>query len=274
MKYSAWSNDKENLFNSSSGGIFLELAKKMLSKNGKVVGVIMDGVKAKYIISNDLEEIKKMRGSKYIPSNPSQVIKEIKDSKEKILFTGLSCHIEAVKNSCDTNNMILCDLICHGLPKDGIFEGHVEKISKGRNILSIKFRDKRAGWELGKSLIITFSNGETYDCYDDYMKEYMGGKILRTSCKTCKKRNIGDITIGDFWGVPSSLRNNMGTSIVTVNTKKGKDFFNSINTIIKKPVRFYHIFSMDVFKNVIYHSLTKSGAFKVFKRIYYGKQRI
>jgi acetylornithine/succinyldiaminopimelate/putrescine aminotransferase len=31
-KFVAWSNDKKNLFNSSSGGIFFELAKKMIEK--------------------------------------------------------------------------------------------------------------------------------------------------------------------------------------------------------------------------------------------------
>jgi acetylornithine/succinyldiaminopimelate/putrescine aminotransferase len=31
-KFVAWSNDKKNLFNSSSGGIFFEMAKKMIEK--------------------------------------------------------------------------------------------------------------------------------------------------------------------------------------------------------------------------------------------------
>jgi len=232
-KFSAWTTDEENLLNSSSGGIFFELAKKMIIDGGSVVGVIWDGLKAKYILSNDLEEIKKMRGSKYIPSNPANVIRKIKDSNEKILFTGLPCHIEAVKKVCNTENMILCDLICHGLPKSGIFEEQIKKIKKGREIKSIKFRDKKAGWELGQSLIVEFSNGETYDCHDDYMKDYMSNIILRDNCVSCKKKNLGDITIGDFWGVHPSLKNFMGTSLVIINTKK--------------------VCNMDIDSDVVYH---------------------
>jgi coenzyme F420-reducing hydrogenase beta subunit len=265
-KFSAWSNDEENLFNSSSGGIFLELAKKILSENGKVVGVIMDGIKAKYIISNDLEEIKKMRGSKYIPSNPSQIIKKIKGSTEKILFTGLPCHIEAVKSTCDTSNMILCDLVCHGLPKDGVFEKHIKKISKGRSIKSITFRDKSAGWWLSQSLKIVFSNGEVYDCFDEYYKSYVNNTILREYCKVCKRKRMGDITLGDFWRAPPSLKNDSGTSIVIINTKKGKEFFNSIDTITKNRYRFYHNLNMSVLKYIFIKSITKSGMLNIFKK--------
>lgn len=259
-KYAAWSNDEENLYNSSSGGIFFELAKKMIDDGGSVVGVVWDGLKAKYIISNDIEEIKKMRGSKYVPSNPSNVIKVIKDSKEKILFVGLPCHIKAVKKKCKTENIILCDLLCHGLPKNNnYFKEHIKKISKGRNIDSISFRNKRKGWSNSSRLRVIFSNGETYDkdkSEDEYYISYLNNSIIRDSCKSCKykQKGIGDITIGDFWGVPPSLKNEKGTSIVKTHTKKGKDFLISIDSIIKRPVKFYHNLKL-----IAYRSLKKVG---------------
>lgn len=253
MKFSAWSNDEENLFSSSSGGIFFELAKKMLDENGKVVGVVMDGIKAKYIISDDLEEIKKMRGSKYIPSNPSNVIKKIKDSKEKILFTGLPCHIEAVKKTCNIENMVLVDLFCHGLPKEKVFEEYIKDIADGRKIKSIKFRDKSDGW--GKSsqvLVVNFSNGDIYKSCKGYLEKYINNSILRQNCLVCKKKNVGDITMGDFWGVPPKLKNEKGTSMVMTNTKKGKDFFYSVDSITKKSVTFCYRLKL-----LIYHFLKK-----------------
>jgi coenzyme F420-reducing hydrogenase beta subunit len=259
-KFVAWSNDKKNLFNSSSGGIFFELAKKMIDDSGSVVGVVWDGLKARYIISNDLEEIKQMRGSKYVPSNPANVIKKIKDSKEKILFVGLPCHIEAVKKKCNTENMILCDLLCHGLPKSNhYFEEHIKKISKGRKIESISFRDKRNGWSKSSRLMVNFSNGEIYDkdkSEDEYYISYLDNSIIRESCKSCKynQKGIGDITIGDFWSVPPKLKNEKGTSVVTTNTKKGKEFFISINSIVKKQVKFYHNLKL-----IAYRSLKKMG---------------
>ncbi len=265
--FAAWSKDRENLLHSSSGGIFLELAKKMLDNGGKVVGVVMDGTKARYVLSDDLEEIKQMRGSKYIPSNPSSVMEEVKNCKESVLFVGLPCHIEAVKKICNTNNILLCDLRCHGLPKKGIFEEHIKKISNGRDIISIKFRDKKAGWINGsESLIVEFSNGDTYDSFDQYMVDYMGGKILRDNCKTCEKSNVGDITLGDFWGVPPALENKLGTSIVTVNTSKGKEFFKSIDSITKKPVRFYHYLNVSSVRRIIFSSIKKAGLLPIIKK--------
>ena len=270
MKYSAWSKDVDNLLKSSSGGIFYELAKKMVESGGKVVGVVMDGVKAKYVLSNDLDEIKKMRGSKYIPSNPSSVINEVKNCVNPILFVGLPCHINAVKKRCNTENMILCDLVCHGLPKSGIFEKHIKKISNGRNLLEVKFRDKKTGWEGDarcQSLILKFSNGDIYDKFDDYMKNYTDNTILLNTCKTCKNNNVGDITIGDFWGVPPALKNKLGTSIVSINTLKGKKILNSINSITKKNVKFYHYFNIVSLKYIAFKSIYKSGLLPVIKNI-------
>jgi len=269
-KFVAWSSDEENLYNSSSGGIFFEMAKKMLEENGKVVGVIMQELKAKYILSQDLEEIKQMRGSKYIPSNPANVIKEIKDKEEKILFVGLPCHIEAVKKICNTKKIILVDLSCYGLPKDNsYFEKHIKKISKGRSIKSVSFRNKKNGWSNSQRLYIVFSNGETYDkdkTKDDYYISYLNKSIIKNSCKSCKynQKGIGDITIGDFWAVPPSLKNEKGTSIVQINTKKGKEFFNSITSITVKKVRFYHYLNKDRLKDmslkrIAYRSLKLLG---------------
>jgi len=270
ITFAAWSKDMDNLLHSSSGGIFFELAKEMLRRGGKVVGVVMDGTTARYVLSDNLEEIKRMQGSKYVPSNPSSVIKEIKNCKEPILFTGLPCHIEAVKKVCNTDNMILCDLRCHGLPKKGIFEEHIKKISNGREVVSIAFRDKKAGWEressrVCQSLIVKFSNGDIYDKFDQYMRDYMDGKILRPSCRVCKRSNVGDITIGDFWGVPPPLENRLGTSLVIINTKKGKQFFNSIDSIVKKRVRFYHYLNREAIKYLIGTSLKKAGLLEVIK---------
>jgi len=270
MKYAAWSTDKNNLLESSSGGIFFEMAKKVCEEGGYVVGVLMDGIKAKYVISKEIETIKKMRGSKYIPSNPANVIRQMKNIKELLLFVGLPCHVEAVKKECNTKNIILCDLKCHGLPKNGEFEKHIEKIKEGRNIKTIRFRDKKAGWDDGVScisLIIKFSDGEVYDEHDEYLKNYMKKSILREACKKCKRKQVGDITIGDFWGVPPKVKNKMGTSIVIINTKKGKEFFDSIETIVKKKPRAYHYFNMESIKKYLFCSIEKAGLIVPIKKL-------
>jgi len=243
----AWSTDKEILMQSSSGGLFSEFANKMMAEGGYVVGVKIDvdSLKTEYSISNDPCVVKKMRGSKYAPSSPKNILPLLRswDANIPVLVTGLPCHIEAIKKQCDTSNMILVDIRCHGLPRAGVFEDHIRNIAGNRKIQAIRFRDKIGGWENGpisQTLIIEFENGDVYDKYDEYIVGYLENTdMLRTQCQTCRKHHVGDITIGDFWGVPRKKYNLFGTSVVDINTKKGSDFYWSIPTIETHKVHFY-----------------------------------
>lgn len=240
----AWTTNRVILLSSSSGGIFPELANRMLAQGGLVAGVVMDGTQAVYTLSDDPCVVERMRGSKYIPASPAPVIRELKqDSSRPVLFSGLPCHIEIVKKTCSTENMILVDIKCHGLPRAGIWEAHIQKVAGDRHITAIRFRDKSAGWEdgrIGQSLIVEFGDGDVYDEFDSYIQGYMDRSLLRESCTRCTRDRCGDITLGDFWGVPRTHRNIFGTSLVHLNTEKGIAFFQSVPTIQYRPVRFYH----------------------------------
>lgn len=237
-RYSAWSKDVDNILHSSSGGIFFELAKKMLDDGGKVAGVIMECTSSKFVISNDINVINKMRGSKYIPSNPADIIKEIANSSD-VLFVGLPCQIEALKKSINPDKIILCDLRCHGLPYVDSYETYLKEVSRGRKIKSIRFRDKKYGWNNSTCMVIEFEDGSIYrgdKRKDNFLKEYLSYENVQKRCKACNRKNIGDITLADFWGVPECLKNDMGTSLVMINTEKGKRFFDSVESIVKKHV--------------------------------------
>lgn len=239
-QYAAWSSDEDNLRNSSSGGVFFELAKEMIRQGGMVVGVVITAdIKTKYIITGKIEAVKAMRGSKYMASNPSNILPYLKKWPSPVLVCGLPCHIERIKRECDTSKMVLVDVKCHGVPKSKIFSDHLDNIAAGREIVSIKFRDKSAGWDDGpisQTLIVEFADGTTYEGFEDYMKPYLNGdKCLREGCKRCELSCVGDITLADFWNVPPKFRNRMGTSHVTTNTQKGDDFFTEC--CMDSPVR-------------------------------------
>ena len=57
--------------------------------------------------------------------------------------------------------------------------------------------------------------------------------ILRYSCYKCPFTNlerVGDITIGDFWGwsnISTEFNDNLGVSLVFINTERGQFLFNS-----------------------------------------------
>lgn len=64
---------------SSSGGVFFALAEYIIEKKGYVVGTIFDEkFLPKHIVTNNIENVKKMMGSKYTQSDLGNVYYEIK----------------------------------------------------------------------------------------------------------------------------------------------------------------------------------------------------
>lgn len=67
--YAAWSNSEIEREESTSGGIFSEIAKKVLEEDGIVVGAIYDeNFKVVHGILTNKEDLQKTRGSKYVQS--------------------------------------------------------------------------------------------------------------------------------------------------------------------------------------------------------------
>ena len=66
---------------------------------------------------------------------------------------------------------------------------------------------------------------------------------LRKACESCPFASItrvGDITLGDFWGIENILPeidDNKGVSAVLVNTKKGRNLFN----LVKNDLEIYEV---------------------------------
>jgi len=59
------------------------------------------------------------------------------------------------------------------------------------------------------------------------VRSYLADIGLRESCYDCKFSRIprvGDITLGDFWGVPRHIRNKTGTSAIVANSKKEQKY--------------------------------------------------
>ena len=89
---------------------------------------------------------------------------------------------------------------------------------------------------------------------------------LRQSCENCLFKQIhhqADITLSDFWGIESimpDLNDDMGTSIIMIHSKKGKELFDSITSrVYKKEVNFdsYILFNPSMVKAPGYNYLRK-----------------
>ena len=71
------------------------------------------------------------------------------------------------------------------------------------------------------------------------MKAFINNLCLRPSCYSCHSKSLereSDITLADFWGVDKvapEMFDNQGTSLVFVNSKKGKELFEKISNKFK-----------------------------------------
>lgn len=227
----AWSKDEDNLLASSSGGIFLELAKEMIKRGGLVAGVITPyySLTPSYVLANDLDRVKKMRGSKYLKAALHvREISAIANTISPILFVGLPCTIKKMKKEFRNRpNILYVELRCHGVIKQSIFDDYVTKHHKNAEI--IKFRDKGDGWRGSTKLCV---DGKCYK--SKLIKDYIQGTNLRGQCRTCKLNSYGDIILGDYWECPPHLENKKGTSKVVTVTAKGQRFFDSLDNVERK----------------------------------------
>jgi Coenzyme F420 hydrogenase/dehydrogenase, beta subunit C terminus. len=100
------------------------------------------------------------------------------------------------------------------------------------------------GWDKLTHKVV-FSNGKTYYgtfAIDSFMNASMKANCLsRPACYSCKFKGfprVGDITLGDYWvnGGEKIFSDNTGTSVIIINSKKGKEFLDGINNIKKMKI--------------------------------------
>lgn len=247
--YAVMASDEVRMSGVSSGGASPVFMEKFLKNNGYVVGAIYDeDWKIIHKISNKIEDLDKFKGSKYYQSNTKNVYQEVKkllEEKKSVLFTGTPCQIAGLKAFLkkDYENLILVDIVCHGVPSYKTFEMFVQNLftQEDEKLKAVDFRSKRYGWK--SQLTITMkSNREEYEKSQhehSFMTAFLRNFSIRKSCFTCpfqKTPRQGDITIGDFWRVArydKKLDDKKGTSLVVINNKKGEAFFDSIKTEFK-----------------------------------------
>lgn len=241
----AYSKDEEIRINSTSGGMFSEIAKYILKNNGKVFGARYN---EEHLVEHckieKLSDIETLRQSKYLQSNILKTFKEVKEELNVdnfVLFVGTPCHIVALRKflNKDYNNLLTVDFLCRGVISPEAYKQYLKSLEKKYNskIKKIIFKNKTFGWHRFSTKVI-FENGEEYikDRYtDSYMRGYLEGNLyLRPSCHECQYKTLprySDITLGDFWGIEEikkHLDQDKGTSIFMINTEKGKEIFEKI----------------------------------------------
>lgn len=250
IAYACFNKNDDIRKNSSSGGVFTLLASAIISQGGVVFGAAFDeSFNVKHIKVDKIEDLNRLRGSKYVQSSIEETYKQAKETLSKgikVLFTGTPCQIEGLKSYLqkDYENLYTQDIICHGVPSPKVWEKYKEYRSKkdmpNGKLNNIYFRDKEKGWkQFGmKFQYDDFVYFKTLD-KDLFMQTFLQNLSLRDSCYNCnfKKFNrVSDVTLADFWGIQRimpEMDDNKGLSLVIVNSEKGKKVFKLISQLVE-----------------------------------------
>lgn len=263
--------DKNVLSLSSSGGAFRALAEKIIEKGGVVFGCAYVEHGGKIVPStiyvDNLNDLSKLSGSKYVQSEMGFAYKKVKILLEKgriVLFSGTPCHISGLYGYLgkEYGNLYAVDLICHGVPNLKMFQAEISRIERKYKsaVKLFCFRDKKFfKWGI-ESYYYSFklSDGTSYNGRASglaYYDLFMRGEIIRDSCLKCPYACLersSDITIGDAWGASAIYGNlnvlaggsfdfNEGLSLVAVNTIKGWRLFSELSTLILKRIDYGEI---------------------------------
>ena len=228
---------------SSSGGMFTALSDYILENGGKIYGADFDdNMHLRHIAATTPAERDRMRGAKYIMSDISGALKEIKADLEngvKVLFVGTPCQVSAVKKAVgESDKLYTADLICHGAPNPNVWEKYINYLQKkyGKKAAYFSFRNKDIAWRRYSGRI-TFSDGTVIadnKLLNAYCELFQYDLMVRDGCEKCPFASIsrvGDITLGDFWGIENVLPeidDNKGISAVLINTEEGERLFDKI----------------------------------------------
>lgn len=240
-----------NIRFSASGGFCDLVSRKIIMNDGVVYGVAFnDDFEAVYERVTNIEGLKKIQSSKYVFADTLDSYSKVKrdlNNNKYVLFIGTSCQVSGLITFLgrDFDNLLTISLICHGVPSPKLFKGYLmymEKKLKSK-ILKYDFRSKeKYGWGLYEKITCKNKSYYSISSFTPYGYDFLNGYNYRENCYECKYCNInriGDISVGDFWGVNEKypdIYSKDGVSAILIMTEKGKKTLLSIEkeAIIKK----------------------------------------
>lgn len=269
VAYAAMNRNSEILKNSSSGGIFSQLAIGVLEQGGYIYGSTMDDeLQVRHICIDSWNDLKQITKSKYVQSFLGNTFCDVQSKLEagsKVLFCGTPCQVAALNNFVEERlkeNLLTVDIVCHGVPSQKFFDSYIGLLQKKkhRKISEYIFRYKRSSFdgmnwyssykfENENRIIINWPE-------DSYNYYYMKGVTYRESCYQCKyaqQNRPGDISLCDYWGFEKKHKeftNCDSVSGIIVNTLKGEKILGVASPYLK------------IYETDIQHLIDNNGCLK------------
>lgn len=236
--YAGYSLNHDILMNCTSGGFVTALSIRIIENGGVVAGVryTPDFIKTEYCVAKTQEDLQALAGSKYVQSEKRNIYRQIEQmlkNNQKVLFVGCPCDVYALKRYLgkDYDGFLSCELVCMGVSSYRITEAYKKYVEKKYHdrLVKVNARSKLKGWFVPHLEEQYEVSGRTrcntlYGTYLGYGMQVYN----RPSCFSCKFRGtygVGDIRVGDFWGIKDSdpYWNPNGVSCIFVRTTKGMD---------------------------------------------------
>ena len=251
----------EELKVSASGGAFAAAARVILQRGGVIVGAVYhDDMTVGHFVVDRLEDLHKVQSSKYVQSNTEATYSQVKAlliNGREVLYSGTPCQIGGLRAYLrkDYDTLYTMDLICHGVASPKLFAKYLVWLGgkmKGK-IIGYDFRDKSCGWGLDYMTKTKTKTKTKPSTLDPYYYHFLKGTTYRECCYRCNyctKERVGDITIGDYWGIekehPEFYSIN-GVSCLLLNSKKGerlwsivKDEFETLESTFEQVAKANH----------------------------------
>lgn len=270
----AKTSSEEDLLRSSSGGLFVAMARKVLAEGGVVFGAAFspDFSEVSHLAVESVEELLPLLGSKYLQSRIGAAFRQARaflDEGRTVLFCGTSCQVKALLRFLGKpfEKLYTADLICHGVPSPKVWRKYLAETLPG-GTRAVSFRDKRTGWDhfsftltgspvAGEAPVeITRPNAE-----DPYMWLFMNDYLLRPSCFACPAKGgecHSDFTIGDYWGIETAhpdFFDRKGVGVLFVHSARGLDFLSGTGLVTREST-----LEQAIAENPTYHSPKKEPA--------------
>lgn len=233
----------------TSGGIATALSLRTIQNGGVVYGAaFVPYYGVKHIRVDNEKFLEKLKGSKYVESHITfeiyQSIRADLKSGKKVLFIGTPCQVAAVEQLSDSESLKTVSFICGGGVSQDYLFSHLQGYGVNKEeVTNVVFRK-------GRNYCIEVWNGDEKIFYQEqkdnlYLKAFDNeGYTVRPSClrcKFCKNDRVGQLTIGDFWGIEvatCSIKKESDLSCVITHGEKGASLIESLSDILCEKVAF------------------------------------
>jgi coenzyme F420-reducing hydrogenase beta subunit len=243
--YACYAMDATVRRNSSSGGAFYCAAKHLIENGGCVFAVV---VNEKNVVEHrkiaDRQDLKSTQGSKYVQSKLDDtflLVAQALQANQQVLFSGTPCQVAGLNSFLGKpyQNLITCDVVCHGVPSPRIWSDYLAWLEKRYQdtCRSVHFRSKRIGWHCF-SMVVEFTKSKPYNgnvYRDPFHRGFLRNLYLRPSCHNCVFTNTNrpaDITLADYWGFNEKngliKYDDKGISMFICNTSAGQALLDAI----------------------------------------------